>query len=506
MSKIVKIFDTTLRDGEQTPGVNLNTKEKLRIAKQLENLGVDIIEAGFAVSSPGDFDAVKTIAENIKNSTVASLARAVKGDVDAALRALEKAKRKRVHIFLATSPLHREFKLKMSKQEIIDRAYEAVTYAKGFIDDIEFSAEDAMRTEPEYLVEVFNAAIAAGATTLNVPDTVGYRTPVEIFERIKYLRDNVKGIENVDISTHCHDDLGLATANSIAAVEAGATQIECTVNGLGERGGNTALEEVVMILNTRKDRYKDLRTNIDTRQIYPTSKMVSLLTGVSIQVNKAIVGANAFSHQSGIHQHGVLANPETYEIMTPESVGRDTKNSLVLGKLSGKHAFVDKLAKLGFDLKDEEVSHLFDEFKKLADKKKNILDEDIISLVTGNTAKFIGGLELASFEITRKEGKPKAEVTIITGDTEKTETAYGDGPVDAAYNAINSILNDNFELKEYKLDSITGDTDAQAQVVVRIEKGGETYIGKSQSTDIVEASINAYIDGINRLYKGDKND
>ena len=506
MSKIVKIFDTTLRDGEQTPGVNLNTKEKLRIAKQLENLGVDIIEAGFAVSSPGDFDAVKTIAENIKNSTVASLARAVKGDVDAALRALEKAKRKRVHIFLATSPLHREFKLKMSKQEIIDRAYEAVTYAKGFIDDIEFSAEDAMRTEPEYLIEVFNAAIAAGATTLNVPDTVGYRTPTEIFERIKYLRENVKGIENVDISTHCHDDLGLAVANSIAAVEAGATQIECTVNGLGERGGNTALEEVVMILNTRKDRFKDLRTNIDTRQIYPTSKMVSLLTGVSIQVNKAIVGANAFSHQSGIHQHGVLANPETYEIMTPESVGRDTKNSLVLGKLSGKHAFVDKLIKLGFHLKEEEVSHLFDEFKKLADKKKNIQDEDIISLVTGNTAKFIGGLELVSFEITRKEGKPKAEVTIKIDGAEKTETTIGDGPVDAAYNAINSILDDSFELKEYKLDSITGDTDAQAQVVVRIEKNGETYIGKSQSTDIVEASINAYIDGINRLYKGEKND
>jgi 2-isopropylmalate synthase len=266
------------------------------------------------------------------------------------------------------------------------------------------------------------------------------------------------------------------------------------------------LEEVVMILNTRKDRFKDLRTNIDTRQIYPTSKMVSLLTGVSIQVNKAIVGANAFSHQSGIHQHGVLANPETYEIMTPESVGRDTKNSLVLGKLSGKHAFVDKLIKLGFHLKEEEVSHLFDEFKKLADKKKNIQDEDIISLVTGNTAKFIGGLELVSFEITRKEGKPKAEVTIKIDGAEKTETTIGDGPVDAAYNAINSILDDSFELKEYKLDSITGDTDAQAQVVVRIEKNGETYIGKSQSTDIVEASINAYIDGINRLYKGEKND
>lgn len=505
MVKNIKIFDTTLRDGEQTPRVNLNSQEKLRIAKQLESLGVDIIEAGFAISSPGDFEAVSLIAKHIKNSTITSLARAVKQDIETAARALEKANKKRIHIFLATSPLHREYKLKMSKEEILDKIYESVKYGRTLMEDIQFSAEDAMRTEPEYLVEAYNAAIAAGAKTINVPDTVGYRTPTEIYERISYLKQNVKGIDGVDISTHCHDDLGLAVANSIAAVEAGATQVECTINGIGERAGNTSLEEVVMILSTRKDRYKDFKTNIDTKQIYPTSKMVSLLTGITIQPNKAIVGANAFAHESGIHQHGVLANPETYEIISPEIVGRDT-NSLVLGKLSGKHAFVDKLEKLGFTLENEKIDQLFGEFKKLADKKKNILDEDIISLVTGDAGKFEGRISLSNFEITRRSGKPKAEVVIKIDNEEKTGTAIGDGPVDASYNAINNILGNSFELEEYKLDSITGDTDAQAQVVVVIEKNGERHIGRGQSTDIVEASINAYINAVNRLYKGEKND
>ena len=505
MSKTIKIFDTTLRDGEQTPRVNLNSQEKLRIARQLETLGVDIIEAGFAISSPGDFEAVKLIGENIKNSTITSLARAVKKDIETAAEALQKANKKRIHIFLATSPLHREYKLKMGKEEILEKIYEAVKYGKTFMEDIQFSAEDAMRTEPEYLVQAYEAAIAAGATTINVPDTVGYRTPNEIYERIKYLKDNIKGIENIDISTHCHNDLGLAVANSIAAVEAGATQIECTINGLGERAGNTSLEECVMILHTRKDRYKDMRTNIDTKQIYSTSKLVSLLTGIATQPNKAIVGANAFAHESGIHQHGVLANPETYEIISPETVGRDT-NSLVLGKLSGKHAFVDKMKKLGFSLDDNEIDRLFSEFKKLADKKKYILDEDIISLVTGDDAKFDGRVNLESFEITRREGKPKAEVKIKLDNKPETGVAIGDGPVDAAYKAIDNILGNSFELEEYRLDSITGDTDAQAQVVVIIEKDGERYLGRGQSTDIVEASIRAYINGINRLYKGDKNE
>ncbi len=499
--KQIKIFDTTLRDGEQTPRVNLNSEEKLRIAKQLESLGVDIIEAGFAVSSPGDFEAVQLIAKNIKNSTVTSLARAVKKDIDAAAEALKDAKNPRIHTFIATSPIHREFKLKMTKEEIVKRTTEMVSYAKSLIDDIEFSAEDALRTEPEFLVEVYEAAINAGAKTLNVPDTVGYRTPTEMFELITYLRNNVKGIENVDISVHCHNDLGMSVANSIAAIEAGATQIECTINGIGERAGNTSLEEVVMILATRKDRYGDYKTNIDTKQIYPTSRLVSLLTGVQVQPNKAIVGANAFAHESGIHQHGVLANKETYEIISPETVGRNP-DSLVLGKLSGKHAFVDKLKVLGLnDIEENKIDELFEEFKKLADKKKYIVDEDIIALVTGDAAKFDGKVKLSSFEITRKEGKPKAEISITIENEVKLGTAYGDGPVDAAYHAIKELLNDKFELEEYKLDSITGDTDAQAQVVVVIEKEGKRYIGRGQSTDIVEASIIAYINGINRMYK-----
>jgi len=499
--KHIKIFDTTLRDGEQTPRVNLNTQEKLRIAKQLESLGVDVIEAGFAVASPGDFESVKLIAENIEKSTVTSLARAVKKDIEVAAEAVKNAKKPRIHTFIATSPIHREYKLKMTKEQILDRVKEMVSYAKSFIDDIEFSSEDATRTEKEFLVEVYETAIKAGATTLNVPDTVGYRTPNEMFELITYLKKNVKGIENVDISVHCHDDLGLSVANSIASIQGGATQIECTINGLGERAGNTSLEEIVMILKTRKDLFEEYQTNIDSKQIYPASKLVSLLTGVSTQPNKAIVGANAFAHESGIHQHGVLANPETYEIMKPESVGRNT-DSLVLGKLSGKHAFVQKLQSLGFDhVEDAQVEQLFAQFKTLADKKKYVLDEDIIALVAGDAAKIEGRIKLTHFEISRQEGKkPKATVTIELDGEKLVKEALGDGPVDAAYNAVNLAVSDTFVLEEYKLEAITGDTDAQAQVVVVIEKNGNRFIGRGQSTDVVEASIEAYINGINRLY------
>ena len=499
--KNIKIFDTTLRDGEQTPRVNLNAQEKLRIAKQLESLGVDVIEAGFAVASPGDFEAVRLIAENVKNSTVCSLSRAVKKDIETAAKALKNAAKPRIHTFIATSPIHREYKLKMTKEQILDRVKEMVTYAKSFVNDIEFSAEDATRTEKEFLVEVYETAIKAGATTLNVPDTVGYRTPNEMFELITYLKKNVKGIENVDISVHCHDDLGLSVANSIASIQGGATQIECTINGLGERAGNTSLEEIVMILKTRKDLFEEYQTNIDSKQIYPASKLVSLLTGVSTQPNKAIVGANAFAHESGIHQHGVLANPETYEIMKPESVGRNT-DSLVLGKLSGKHAFVQKLQSLGFDhVEDAQVEQLFAQFKTLADKKKYVLDEDIIALVAGDAAKIEGRIKLTHFEISRQEGKkPKATVTIELDGEKLVKEALGDGPVDAAYNAVNLAVSDTFLLEEYKLEAITGDTDAQAQVVVVIEKNGNRFIGRGQSTDVVEASIEAYINGINRLY------
>ena len=479
--KHIKIFDTTLRDGEQTPRVNLNAKEKLRIAKQLESLGVDVIEAGFAAASPGDFSAIQLIAENIKNSTITSLARAVKNDIEVAAEAIKKAAKPRIHTFIATSPVHREFKLKMTKEEILKSVDEMVRYAKSFVEDVEFSAGD---------------------TTINIPDTVGYRTPDEMYETIKYLKDNIKGIENVDISVHCHNDLGLAVANSIAAVEAGATQIECTVNGIGERAGNTSLEEVVMILKTRKDLFEGYTTNIDTKQIYPASKLVSLLTGVTTQPNKAIVGANAFSHESGIHQHGVLANPETYEIMKPETVGRNV-DSLVLGKLSGKHAFIDKLNNLGLSgFDDKKIEQLFAEFKNLADRKKYVLDDDIISLVSGDAAEVVKGrLSLEQFEISRKDSKTKAEINILLDGEKEVSASYGSGPVDASYKAINRILNDNFVLEEYKLESITGDTDAQAQVVVIIEKNGKRYIGRAQSTDIVEASIKAYINALNRLYQ-----
>lgn len=501
--KHIKIFDTTLRDGEQTPRVNLNAEEKLRIAKQLENLGVDIIEAGFAAASPGDFEAIKLISKNVNKSTVTSLARANKKDIEAAAEALKEANKPRIHTFIATSPIHREYKLKMTKKEIVEKIKEAVAYAKSFVDDIEFSAEDAFRTEKEYLVEVFEAAIQAGATTINIPDTVGYRTPHEVYETIKYMKENIKGVEKVDISIHCHDDLGLSVANSIAAIQAGATQIECTINGIGERAGNTSLEEVVMIIKTRKDIFSEYKTNIDEKQIYPTSKLVSLLSGISTQPNKAIVGTNAFSHESGIHQHGVLANPETYEIIKPETVGRQT-DTLVLGKLSGKHAFIEKLKSLGLHhLRENKIEELFTEFKKLADKKKYILDEDIIALIAGDAAIVEDRrIILEHFEISRKLGeKQKAELNLII-DGEKVFTeSFGDGPVDAAYNAINSALNDNFNLEEFKLESITGDTDAQAQVVVFINKNGQRYIGRGQSTDVVEAGLKAYINSLNRLYK-----
>jgi len=428
------------------------------------------------------------------------LARLVKTDIEKAAQALEGAKRKRIHTFIATSPIHREFKLNMSKDEILKSIKENVAYAKSFVDEIEFSCEDATRTEKEFLVEAYSTAIEAGATILNVPDTVGYRTPQEIFELIKYLKENIRGIEKAEISVHCHDDLGLSVSNSIAAIEAGATQIECTMNGLGERAGNTSLEEVVMIIHTRKDIFKDYYTEIDTKQLYPTSKLVGLLTGVTPQPNKAIIGNNAFSHESGIHQHGVLANPETYEIMSPETVGRSS-DSLVLGKLSGKHAFENRLKTLGIeDLTSNKINELFSEFKKLADRKKYILDEDIISLVAGDIAKTVEDkFKLENFEIRRGEKKVNAEVTLLIKDEKKFETAQGDGPVDASFKAIHKIVGEEFEMKEYRLEAITGDVDAQAQASVIVSKGDKKLIGRGQSTDIVEASIKAYINAINRF-------
>lgn len=496
----IKIVDTTLRDGEQTPRVNLNTNEKLRIAKQLEHLGVDVIEAGFAVASPGDFEAVSLIAKEIKNSTVSSLSRLVKKDIDASVKALQQASRPRIHVFIATSPIHRKFKLKMTKKEIIKSIQENVAYAKKFVDEIEFSCEDGTRTEKEFLVEAYSTAIEAGATILNVPDTVGYRTPEEMFSLISYLKTNIRNIEKAEISVHCHNDLGLSVANSIASVKGGATQIECTINGLGERAGNTSLEEVTMIINTRKDIFQGYQTKINTQQLYPTSKLVGLLTGVEPQPNKAIVGANAFSHESGIHQHGVLENPETYEIMKPKTVGR-SNDSLILGKLSGKHAFIDKLNNLGIhNLSEEKISQLFEKFKKLADKKKYILDDDIIALIAEDAGISTNDkFKLKHFEIYRSENKTKAKIEILENNILKTGEAFGDGPVDAAFQVINKIFGSELYLEEYRLDAITEAVDAQAQATVIVSNKGKEFIGRGQSTDIVEASIKAYIHAINRV-------
>ena len=496
--KHIKIFDTTLRDGEQTPRVNLNSEEKLRIARQLESLGVDIIEAGFAVSSPGDFEAVKLIADNIKTSTVTSLARAMKKDIEAAAEALKGAVKPRIHTFIATSPIHREFKLKMTKEEIVKRATEMVAYAKTFMNDIEFSAEDALRTEPEFLVEIYEAVIKAGATTLNVPDTVGYRTPTEMFELISYLKKNVKGIDNVDISVHCHNDLGLAVANSIAGIKGGATQVECAINGLGERAGNAALEEVVMAIKTRKSSF-GIDTRIITENIYSTSKLVSSLSGIDVQPNKAIVGANAFAHESGIHQDGVLKEKSTYEIITPESVGVIQESNLVLGKLSGKHAFATTVKEIGVELTEEELAEAFIRFKALADKKKHVSHRDIEAIVN-NKISFEEVYKLKSFQINSGNKMVCTAAIVITkGDEEITEVAVGKGSIDAAFNGVARATGISAELKDYSIRSVSNGNDALGEITVKIDDGnGSVIVGKAIDEDIMEASINAYINAINK--------
>ena len=397
MASNIKIFDTTLRDGEQTPGVNLNIQEKLEIAQQLSRLKVDIIEAGFPVASMGDFEAVKAVAQNIKEVTICGLARALEKDIDRAWEALQYSNSPRIHIFLATSDIHMKYKLKMSPDEVVERAISMVKYAKRFCNDIEFSAEDAGRSDPNFLYRVFGEVIKVGATVINIPDTVGYTMPLEFGRLIKNVKENVNGIEKVDISVHCHNDLGLSVANSLAAIENGATQIECTINGLGERAGNAAVEEVIMTLATRKD-YYNIGYNIETTQISRTSKLVSKLTGIKCQPNKAVVGANAFAHESGIHQHGVLSEKSTYEIMTPESIGLN-ENKMVLGKHSGRHAFEDGLKDLGYSLMAEEIAVAFGKFKDLADKKKEILDKDIEALIQDKTFEVPQVFELDSFQI-----------------------------------------------------------------------------------------------------------
>ncbi len=503
MTKKIKIFDTTLRDGEQSPGCSMNPDEKLQIAFQLERLGVDIIEAGFAISSKGDFKSIEQIAENIKNSRICSLCRAINKDIDTAAESIKKAKLKRIHTFIATSPIHMKHKLKMNEDQVLQHAIEAVKYAKKQVDDIEFSCEDAGRSNKEFLAKVYSEVIKAGATVINVPDTVGYMTPEEFGDLIKFLSNNVIGIENVDISVHCHNDLGFATANSIAGVLNGANQVECTVNGIGERAGNTALEEVVMALKTRNNFYKAEATNINTTEIIKTSRLVSSITGSVVQSNKAIVGANAFAHEAGIHQDGMLKHTETYEIMKPDMIGLN-KTHLVLGKHSGRHAFKERIKSLGYNLSDSDFEYAFERFKTICDKKKSILDEDLHSIVSEKKHKEYDTYTLEYFSVnSNSQDKPKATVKLKKENQVITKSEEGFGSVDALYKTIDSIIDKNFELVDYIIQAVTEGTDALGEVVVRIKVNNQIYTGRGSSTDVLNASAKAYISAINKMIYGE---
>jgi 2-isopropylmalate synthase len=497
--KGVYIFDTTLRDGEQTPGVNLNKIEKLEIAKQLEKLGVDVIEVGFPVTSSGDFEAVKLIAQSIKGPVITALARAVKSDIDTAWEAIKYSEKPRIHTFIATSEIHMKYKLNMTREEVLNKAAEMVAYAKGLCRDIEFSPEDATRTDVEFLYSIIETVIDAGVTVINIPDTVGYSTPKEFGGLIAGIKKNVKNIDRAIISVHCHNDLGLAVANSLMAIENGAAQIECAVNGLGERAGNAALEEVVMGLKTRRDCF-GATNHIISENIYNTSLLVKRLTGVDVQHNKAIVGANAFAHESGIHQHGVLNFSGTYEIMTPESIGLN-RNSIVLGKHSGNHAFRQRIKDLGFEnISEEAENKAFKKFKELTDRKKEIYDEDIKALINDELLIFKEGYNLQYFHIS-SDSKPSAvsRVKLTLEDKSFEGEANGDGPVDALFNAIEKALGMDLCLKDYSLKSITHGRDAMGEVLVRIENQDKIYTGRAVSTDVIEASAKAYVNAINKI-------
>jgi len=502
-ARVIRIFDTTLRDGEQAPGNSMNIEEKMRIARQLQKLNVDVIEAGFPIASEGDFEAVKKVAQTIKGPQIAGLCRSSDKDIDRAWEALKYAGEKgRIHTFIATSDIHMKYKLKMEPGRVLETALKAVRRAASYTPNVEFSCEDAARTRLPFLAEVVEAVIDAGATTVNIPDTVGYTIPFEYFNIIKYLKDNVPNIEKAVISVHCHNDLGLAVANSIAAVQAGAGQVECTINGIGERAGNCSLEEFAMILRTRHD-ILPFSTNIVTEQLTPASRLLTSITGIAVQPNKAIVGANAFAHESGIHQHGMLMDKSTYEIMTPESVGLNA-SSLVLGKHSGRHAFKKRLEELGHDLDDEMLNRAFERFKALADLKKEVFDEDLDAIVTDES---------------REEDRYKLEHITVTCGSFAVATAtvqmeiqgrqvrtaeLGDGPVDSAFKAIRKLTKTKAVLTQYNVGSITGGTDAQGEVTVRVEDGGYTVVGKGSSTDIIVASAKAFIHALNRLHHKQK--
>ncbi len=493
------IFDTTLRDGEQSPGASMNTKEKIQIALQLERLGVDVIEAGFAAASGGDFEAINQIAQVVKNSTVCSLARALEHDITEAARAIENAPKKRIHTFIATSPIHMEYKLKMTPSQVIKKAVEAVELAKSFVDDVEFSCEDAGRSDIEFLKEISDAVIEAGAKTINLPDTVGIRMPSEIADMISQM---YKYIGNrAIISVHNHNDLGLAVANSLEAIKNGARQVECTINGLGERAGNAALEEIVMALKVREDMFSNVYTNINTKEIYPSSRMVASITGIEPQPNKAIVGKNAFAHESGIHQDGVLKHKQTYEIFSPEEIGLNKEDTLVLGKHSGRAAFKDKLEKLGFKLESNELNQAFERFKELADKKKDIYDDDIRALITSNMAKVDKAYELVALQLMDSTGGvPSAAVTIKMPDgAELTDAGIGDGTIDAVFKTIDRITGHKGVLKDYKVKSVSQGKDALASVNVQVafNKDEPAVIGNGLSIDTMLASARAYLGALN---------
>ena len=497
--KRVLIFDTTLRDGEQSPGASLTHREKLEVAQQLARLNVDIIEAGFPIASPGDFDAVSAVAKTVKGPTIAGLARCVKADIDRCAEALAPARKARIHVFLATSAIHRRYKLRKAQSEIIKMAQESITYARTFRDDVEFSPEDASRTEPEFLAQVVEAAIDAGATTVNIPDTVGYAIPSEFGALIAYLFDNVPNISDVVINVHCHNDLGLAVANSLAAIQNGARGVECTINGLGERAGNAAMEEIVMALRTRPDEFGHVATGIRTENLYRASRLVSQLTGISVQRNKAIVGANAFAHEAGVHQDGMLKERSTYEIMRPEDVGL-AGAELVLGKHSGRHAFSHKLQRMGISLNAKEIEQAYKRFIDLADKKKHIYDDDLImiareELVDASHVYVLDYLHVS----TGSETVPTATVRIRKGEEIVQDAACGDGPVDAALKTIDRITEIQGRLEDYSLQAITVGKDAMGEVSLRVSFGETIISGKSASTDIVEASARAYLSCVNRL-------
>lgn len=497
--RMIQIFDTTLRDGEQSPGVTLTKGEKVEIALQLERLGVNLIEAGFAASSPGDRQAITAVGKAVKDATIISLARCVEGDIDHSWEVLRGAVSPAIHMFIATSPIHRQYKLKLTKQQVKERAIAAIRYAKKYFSMIEFSFEDAGRTELDFLAEMTREVIAAGANIVNVPDTVGYLTPIEYGNIFRELRDRIPETESIILSAHCHDDLGLAVANSLAAIEGGAGQIEGTINGIGERAGNAAIEEVAMALKTRAAHFQ-ANTTLQHQEISRTSRLVSKLTGMVVPGNKAIVGANAFAHESGIHQDGMLKNPETYEIMTPETVGL-TESRLVLGKHSGRHAFKEKLIQLGYPQPEEQINLLFERFKNLADRKKEIADEDIIALVEEKIGDQQDYFTLLSFHLSYgSHAVPTASLRIKdeTGEIHE-EAACGNGSVDAIFKTVDRITKEEVELADYRIHSVTHGKDALGEVSVQLRQDGVTVIGRGVSTDILEASARAYLDAVNRL-------